>query len=266
MRKEIESSHFSLALSASYFMILTAMKNAFAISLALLTTSSALFANEANDTAPKKPEVKKIGERTYQLGKITFDSSKGEISFPATLEHNEVLIEYLLTAPEGKIHETLFITEISPFNLNVAMKLLGYKESKELLKILDENHTPTDKYHSATEIQKKKSRFTITASWKVDGKKVSHDVTQLLENAKTQQPMPDSPWIYSGSYMINGNYKPDISGDIIAVFTDRSSIACYSGEGRYDDTLWMPKQSVLPPLGTAVTLTFTQTNPNNQKK
>ena len=146
------------------------------------------------------------------------------------------------------------------------MKLLGYKESKELLKILHENFTPTRNYHTATEQQKKNSRFTITASWNVDGKEMSYDVTQLLKNSNTQHAMPDAPWIYSGSHMNKGNYQPDLSGDIIAIFTDRTSIANYSGEGRNDDTLWLPNQSVLPPLGTAVMLTFTQTNPKNQKK
>ena len=240
------------------------MNKAFAISLTLLSGSSALIAEEAK--AHKKPEIKKIGESCYKLGKITFDSSKGEVSFPAALEQNEVLIEYLLTSPKGKIHETLFITDISSYNLNVAMKLLGYKESKELLKILNKNYTPTRNYHTATEQQKKNSRFTITASWNADGKDVSHDVTHLLKNSNTQGPMPDSPWIYSGSYMNKGNYQPDLSGDIIAVFTDRSSIASYSGEGRNDDSLWLPNQSLLPPLGTAVILTFTQTHPKNQKK
>jgi len=242
------------------------MKLVVAISLAIFTSSSGCIVEEANAEAPKKPEIEKLGKSTYKVGNITFDSAKGEIYFPATLEQNEVLIEYLLTKPEGKIHEALFITEISPFNLNVAMKLLGYKESKELLQILDENHSATGQFHKSTEEQKKKSRFSIKASWKTDGKDVSHNVTQLLENTKTHEPMPDSPWIYSGSYMTNGNYQPDIGGDIIAVFTDRSSIANYSGDGHDDDTLWLPKQSLLPPLGTAVTITFIQTNPKNQKQ
>ena len=241
------------------------MKHAFAMSLAILTSCSVAIAEEANATVPKKPDIKKIDNSIYKLGNITFDSAKGEIYFPATLEHNKVLIEYLLTNPQGKIHETLFISEISPFNLNVVMKLLGYKESKELLQVLDENYTPTGKFYPATEEEKKKSRFSISATWTTDGKKVTHDVLSLLENANTQEPMPDSPWIYSGAYTINGNYKPNINGDIIAIFTDRSCIANYSGEGR-DGTLWLPKQNVLPPLGTAVTITFTQTNPKNQEK
>ncbi len=32
-----------------------------------------------------------------------------------------------------------------------------------------------------------------------------------------------------------------------------------------DDTLWLAKQSVLPPLSAAVTITFTKTNPKNLK-
>ncbi|MFD2157367.1 YdjY domain-containing protein [Rubritalea tangerina] len=237
------------------------------LALAFSIVSGTLLAGNAPEPPPakmpEKPDVKKIGENLYQLGKITFDSQKKAISFTATLEHNEVLIEYLLTSPEGKIHEALFVTEISPFNLNVAMKLLGYKESKELFQILDENYRPTGKYYASTKEQKQNSRFKVTASWKLDGKDASYDVTKLLENAKTQDDMPDAPWIYSGSYMINGEYKPNVSGDLIAVFTDRSAIASYSGEGRDNDELWIPRKKILPPLGSKVTLTITQTKLNN---
>lgn len=217
------------------------------------------FVSARAETKPQvKPNVESLGDNKYKIGLINFDSKKGEISFPATLEHNEVLIEYLITTSQGKIHEALLVTDILPFNLNVAMKLLGYKESKELLVMLDDDYRPTGKPFIPTKEQKKMSRFSISVDWKIDGKSFSHDVTSLLENAKEATPMPASPWIYSGSYIHNGKFKPDLSGDIIAVFTDRSAMACYSGEGREDDTLWTPIRKLLPPLGTEVTITFKQ--------
>ena len=53
---ESKSPDLSLALGAGYSIIHFSMKHAFAISLAILTTSSALVAEEVNATAPKKPE------------------------------------------------------------------------------------------------------------------------------------------------------------------------------------------------------------------
>lgn len=235
------------------------MKNLFFSALFFALPITSVHA-EANSKV--KPNIENLGDNKYKIGSISFDSKKGELSFPATLEQNEVLIEYLITTSQGKIHEALLVTDILPFNLNVAMKLLGYKESKELLVILDEDFRPTGKPFIPTEEQKKMSRFSISVSWKKGDDTITHDMTDLLENAKESTPMPKSPWIYSGSYMINGKYKPDLSGDIIAVFTDRSAMASYSGEGRDDDTLWMPKKELLPPLGTEVSITFKQLHPS----
>lgn len=228
---------------------------------------SLVSAEEAPEKAPapkSTPKIEKTGKTSFRLGDITFDSAKGEVSFPAILEQREVLIEYLITNPQGKIHETLFITEVKPFKLNVVMKLLGFLESKELIYILDENYLPTDKLHPATPEQKKHSRFSIHASWSEDGKKITRNVTNLLKNVKTHQPMPSAQWVYSGSYLNNGKFKADIAGDIVGILCDPAAIGCYSGEGREDDDLWVPNRKLLPPPSTPVTLTFKKTHPSTK--
>lgn len=209
---------------------------------------------------PAKPTIKNLGGSRHQLGKITFDNKLRTIEFDGTLEQNEILVEYLLVNPHGKIHESVFTSDILPFNLNLAMKLLGFKESKQLLPILDKNHVPTGKFHQATPEQKRHSRFTISVSWDVDGKKVTHDAHTLIGKVNTSKTLSPAPWIYSGSYVLAGQFKADLSGDIFAIFTDSGSIANYSGEGRDDDTLWVANKKILPPYGTPVHITLKQIN------
>lgn len=229
--------------------------------LAALSLSTLGFSSVAQAEDKKAPEVKKLGDSLYQIGKIHFDSSKAEIHIPTTLQHDKVIMEYVLTTNLGKVHETLLLTDISPFNLNVVFKLLNYQSSEELFPVLNKDYIPTDKLHTATEEQKQHSRFSMSASWKIEGEKFSYPLESLfLHTNGSGDTMPVAPWVYGGSYMHNGHYRPDINGDIIAILTDRTAIANYSGKTRHDDTLWVPNKKILPAIGTPIILTLKKIN------
>ena len=208
----------------------------------------------------KMPKVEQINESQFRLGKILIDSKKRTITLPAFVEQNEVLVEYLLVSTQGKVHESVFLTEISPLELNVALKLLGFQESKELIPVLNENYEPTGAYFKSTEKQKKSARLSIAVSWEQDSTLVTKAPHELINVESTNTNMPQAPWVYSGSELVDGKFQASATGDIIAIYTDRLALINYSGEGREDDTIWLPKKEHLPPLGTPVTITLTQTN------
>lgn len=235
------------------------------LQLSVLLLLSVGASAEESPTQPPKPEIKNLGGSRHQIGKITFDSKLQTIEFVAQVEQTEVLVEYFLVNQHGKIHESVFTTEILPFHLNVAMKLLGFQESLELLPVLGEDHIPTGKLHPATKEQKQHSRFSISCSWKVDGETVTQPAHKLVKRAHTKETLSSAPWIYSGSSVHNGKYKPDLTGDIFAIFTDANAVANYSGEGHDDDTLWLANRKVLPPYGTPVRITLKKLNPTDSK-
>lgn len=218
----------------------------------------------------KKPDLKKINETTYQLGKITIDKKKRNISFPATIEITENLIEYLLVNPQGKVHESLFITDASPTNLNIAFKLLGFQENKSLFRAFV-NGMPTDKFEENDEEKTAKSYFKIDVNWTdPESKKlVSHNINTLLINEQTKSPLGTAKdvgkWTYGGSFISEGQFVAELNRDIIAVFTDRGAVANYAGTGRDDDTLWFPVTKELPSFGTKVTLVITPEFPAKKK-
>ncbi|GAA5494433.1 hypothetical protein Rhal01_00594 [Rubritalea halochordaticola] len=231
------------------------------IALPLAVMASPLLAQveeKPDSTAQEKenPAVVKINVDEYQVGLVKLNKKTREVSLEAKLEHRDVLLEYLLTNPNGKIHETLFVTDAVPSHINIALKLIGYKESLELFRTLDKHNRPTEKYHEVDAKTKAAARFTIHVAWEQDGKQKSARINELIQNEMTGKAMTPAAWVYGGSYVLNGQFKPDASGDIIAIFTDRSSIANYSGTGREDDTIWKPFTKRLPETGTKVTITF----------
>ncbi len=86
----------------------------------------------AEDGETRKPPVEKLDENRYRIGDVTIDKRTREIRFPALVNLREGILEYLIVHQNGKIHESLFRTETSPTNINLAFTLLSYKPSKEL--------------------------------------------------------------------------------------------------------------------------------------
>src|SRR6185312_704288 len=82
-----------------------------------------------------------------QIGLVRLDKHQKSVQFPAVLNQDHGLIEYLLVTARGKTHESLLKTEAEPYHIHVAMLLLGAKgaaQTKDLLKV------PTGEYHVNT--------------------------------------------------------------------------------------------------------------------
>jgi len=217
--------------------------------------------SQTQDT-PSKPsmdvrnDIKQLDKNTIQIGELKLNKKEQTITFPAKVLLVDQPIEYLLINPHGKAHEALLITNLRPLHLNVAMKLLHYKESHELFQKVDDQHIPTGEWIEESDEVKKASRFHLYVSWEQNGKQKSAHINDLLMNTQTEKPPPHSPFIYNGSYIFNQSFKADENGDIIALFTDKSSVANFSGKGRDDDSIWIPNKKIIPEIATKVTLTI----------
>lgn len=231
-----------------------------------------------------KPKIVRLDDGRVKIGKITIDQNKRELSFGAGVNMTEGLIEYCLaTTKSNKVHETLFLTDISPFNLNVAMKLLGIKESKELFEIIDEETwKPTGKFPAVTPEVHAASLVDIFVEWGKGDQKKRHPVNELIHHIEwpkeVEAPEPSQkvetkeaklttmetgPWLSTGSYIHQGRLKADVGGIIFAIFTNEQAIVNFSGKDRQLGDVWIPHQKVVPKVGTVVTITL---KPHQPKK
>lgn len=212
----------------------------------------------ADNKPSTEPSVKKISADIYQIGDVTFNKTTREISLPA---HSNLLeagtpLEFLLVHLNGeKVHESLLITEIDPTHLNIALKLLNYKESQELFKPLLADGSRGEKEYVVADDTRKAARFTIHVSWKEKGQEKSIPITQWLQHRITGKPMPITPWVYSGSYIHLNRFKAKVNGNIFALLTNESAIANYPGADRHDDSLWLTTKN-MPAEGAPITITL----------
>ncbi len=210
----------------------------------------------AEAAKPATPKVEKLDENRYRIGDVTLDRSTREIRFPAVINMREGLLEYLIVHQNGKIHESLFRTDTSPTNINVAFALLSYKPSKELYRKWKEPGILSGEFYKEDEATRKAARINIDVEVTADGKTKRYPVSDWVRHDTTSKAMPPSFWIYGGSEFYDGKFVPETSGDIAAIFVSNSSLINYPGDDNFNDDVWSSYTDRIPELDTKVTLVF----------
>lgn len=211
--------------------------------------------------AEHKPAITRLDDGTMKIGEITLNPKTRDIRFPAEVNMTEGFLEFVVVHRNGKIHESLLLTEISATNLNIAIKLLNYKASGELYMKLDDDGSLGSEFEEASAEEKEGSRIRIGLEWKQDGKTKSSTLNDWISHATTEKPMPTEPWVYGGSFVYQGKFVAERSGDIIAIFLSNAAIINYSGNDNQDDEVWHPHAKRVPEIGTAVTVVISPFEP-----
>ncbi|MGB6220577.1 YdjY domain-containing protein [Haloferula sp.] len=204
--------------------------------------------------AEHQPAIKRLDDGTMTIGKIAFDPKTREIRIPAEVNMTEGLLEFILVHVNGKIHESLLHTDISATNLNIAIKLLNYQASRELYLKLDDDGSLSGEFEEASPEEKKGSRVKLALEWKQDGETKSASINDLISHATTEKPMANEPWVYGGSFVVDGKFVAESSGDIIAIYLSNAAMINYSGKDNENDEVWLPHPKRVPEVGTPVTL------------
>lgn len=207
--------------------------------------------------APVTPSVKKLDATRFQVGEVIFDQKTREIRFPTKVNMVEGLLEYLVVHQNGKVHESLLATEVSPTHLNLAFTLLRYSASKELYPLPNETGGVSDKYPEVSADVKAAARVTIEVEWSDEGKVRRVPVNEWIQHAVKSTAMPAGPWVYGGSDFNDGKFVAETSGDVAAIFLSMAALINYPGVDNSDDTVWTPFPKRVPPEGTAVTVIIT---------
>lgn len=212
--------------------------------------------------AEHEPAVTRLEDGRVKIGDILLDPKSREIRFPAEINMNEGLLEFIVVHQNGKIHESLLSTKISATKLNIAIKLLHYKASRELYLKLEDDGSLSSEFETASPEEMDGSKVQIGFEWQEDGATKTATINEWISHAATEKPMPHEPWIYGGSFVVDGTFVAESSGDIIAIFLSNAAIINFAGEDNQDDEVWLPHPKRIPEVGTAVTVVISPFKPN----
>ena len=207
---------------------------------------------------PAKPQVVKLDENRYMIGKVTLDKKTREIRLPAKVNMDNGLLEFLLVMEKGKVHESLLVTDASPTHLNIAFMLLRYLPSIELFSQLNETGHMTGMYPDVPAEVKARARILIEVEWK-DSEAKTHrkPINEWIQDKRTDEVMPPGPWLYTGSSSHEGKYLPELIGDVFAIFTAPEAMVNYPGNDADSDLVWYAFPDQVPAKDTEVTLIIT---------
>ncbi len=237
--------------------------------LSLLLMVSPRCGGQPAPVAPTNEPLKQISRDVFQLGAVRLDKSRKTVQFPAQLNMRDGVIEYLLVNARGKTYESLLRTDTEPYDIHLAMLLIGAKGAPQTAALLN---APTEPFHvnrpasptnSSPALAIQGDSVTIELAWQMaDGPK-QLPAEDCIMNLATKNNASRGPWTYNGSRVVNGIFLAQREASIVAMIDDIDALVNNPRPGSDNDQIWQINSNVLPPLNTPVEVTFklaTQTN------
>ena len=173
--------------------------------------------------------------------------------------HLQGSVEYLVCGRNGKEYESIIVVDATANEIHEALSKLG----------IEVGTPPGYDMEKEEPIPPKGTAFTISVEWKDGdssdkGKKVRAE--ELIMNVKTQKPMQQVAWIYSGSRIVSDLDSEDedammpqafMSNDIVALKVfDASALFQNPLPESSEENIYKKNDALMPKLGTPITLTI----------
>lgn len=185
---------------------------------------------------------KEVGPGVFEIGKVRIHKQNRTIEFPAVVNMKEGLAEYFLVSTKGKLHESVLRTDVEPYQIHIAMLLLGGKGAQT-------NFFPLDKPPLGDPV-------TIEVGWKKLFATKRAPAEEFVFDRAKNRAMSKGPWIYNGSFQYEGAFVAQEAGSIISVIADPEALINNPRERREDDDNWIVNSKALPDVETLVTVTI----------
>ncbi len=193
----------------------------------------------ATDALLMKP--KKISENVHQLGNVVLDIGKREVSVPAEINivGGDANIEFFACGKLGKTHESILIIDAEPVHILTALAALELEPGRNLT-VEGDPRVPTG------------APVEIWVQWNRGDTVIERRARELVWNAFTEQPMQETPWIFTGGQLKGNQLTAQLFHNIIAVYRDPDSLFNHPLPTGTDDRTYRVNTDVIPPKGTKV--------------
>lgn len=200
------------------------------------------------------------------MGALRVDKTRRTLSFPAFINMDKGIIEYLMVTRDGSTHESLLVADVAPQEVHTGMLLLGAKGAG--LGAPDPKAVPpsqlTDEYLK-TAPKLKGDDIVIRVSWSTEaGEKKNAPVESwivTLENSRETaggRPLQPGSWLYTGSmFGQSGRFLAQAEGVFAAMVTNPSALINNPRSGNDNDEFWAVNEKTTPPANTPVEIQIT---------
>nr|NQU90233.1 hypothetical protein [Bacteroidota bacterium] len=195
--------------------------------------------------------LKKLSETTYMLNDMEIDVENSTILIPCKVNMTEGLIEVLLCRPEGKTHESLFVTAISPLEFQTALLLLGIDPVNEI----PEDSTLIDQLSPYRTIETSGDSVLIFVKRESHKGNAKDNVEKFIKDESKKGALKPSTWLFRGAVSLaNGYVVLNPNTTIIATYHDPIALMELNAEGKFDDELYYVNSAAGLRMGEPVKL------------
>lgn len=210
---------------------------------------------EAAMETPMPPVVKKIRDGVLLVGEVTVDKPAGLVSMKGSVNMSEGLVEYLACGPRGKLHESVLSLNAAPYDLQIALLLIGLEPGNKPLEFQGAPGVPEG------------DPVEIWVSWQgKDNATAKHRAEDLIYDKSAGKPMPHTHWVFTGSQILDGRFMAQVEQSFIATYHDPFAMLDHPLASGANDTVYFANDKLLPPKGTPVTMEIRSLKNAGQKR
>jgi hypothetical protein len=193
-----------------------------------------------------KPQaIERVSPGVFSLGDIMIHKETRSVSFPAQVNMDQGLLEYLIVRSSGKVHESLLRTNIEPYNLQIAFLLLGFEGTDR--PIMGQG-APEKPKGDPVEI-------IIQLGKGADGTRGIKGEEWVAKKVNDKMvPTGEIDWVFTGSVVVDRQFIAQAGGSIVAIYHDSGALIDNASPGGESDEIWFVKEGTVPPVGTPVTV------------
>jgi len=204
-----------------------------------------------------------LPDGNIRIGDIIIHRREREVSFPAMVNMSEGDIEVAICTSVGKTHESLLITGVDPFKLQLGLILLGLENGAKCerpdVKRGDEVSLEIASFYCPLFYNRRLDIENLVNSLSFHC--VSYPRAALnhaIVDSQTGRPFGNFEWIFVGSsFAGNGVCVAALEGTVVDLNSNYNStcaIVSPSEESGAADKLFQIKPGSTPPAGTLVTV------------
>jgi hypothetical protein len=236
----------------------------------LCLASGALLAS-----APAAPPVPSARAQDASKSGVWIDAERGIVALRAAVLVKEDLLEYLLVAPHGATHESLFLTEIAPSVVNAALLAAGAEPGENARWEREPTTLGKDGEVARGEVRVFEPHGGTAASflpyvaWREDGEDYFFRVEDLVTNLESGRSMRRHAWVYLGSRFApagragadeGDEFLADVEGNLVNIsfFFEGNTLFTAALPACRSQTIWVGNRALLPEPGTPVVMLFSR--------
>jgi hypothetical protein len=197
---------------------------------------------QTRDRQPQPPVIKMLAPGVFEIGGVKILKKMDQVSFPASVNMAEGLLEYLIVGGAGKLHESLLKTDIEPYSLQIALLLLGLEGTTKPLSMQGDPGRPEG------------DPVTIHVQWKENNRMKDVPIESWVVDKNKKGPLDPVNWVFTGSMISDGVFMAQVEKSIVAVFHDPAALIDNPLPDGASDEVWFVNQGQVPPVGTKVTV------------